>query len=132
MTDGFPFSPERLAALGRLSETINAASAPPPIPFPVVVTSDGRVTLPVPDADPPATADNRSLEALFEHKMVSAELHAGMTLQWAPMEPQGGLLIEFRGGAPDGDECRDAVACFLTRRGLKALIADLAAIEAAL
>lgn len=132
MTDGFPFSPDRIAALGRLAATINAAAAPPPIAVPVVIDEAGRVTLPVPDFDPPVTTDNRTLETMFEYKMVTAQLHAGMTLQWAPIETQGGLLIEFRGGQPDGDETRDAVACFLTRRGLKALIADLTAIEASL
>ncbi len=119
-----PFDPTRIAALGRLSAEINGSHAPPPIRHPVVVTSNGFVTLPVPD--------HVALGFVREGKYVSSELHAGMTLQWAPMVEAGGLLVEFRGGAPDGDENRDAVAVFLTRKGLAGLIADLQAIDAAL
>ena len=128
----FPFDPQRLAALGRLARSINAESAPPPISEPVVITEDGRVRLPVPDAAELEAADVMIVGNLFERKYVSAELHAGMTLQWAPLAPVDGLLVEFRGGAPDGDECRDAVAVCLSREGLRRLICDLQAIESAL
>jgi hypothetical protein len=116
-----PFPAERLAALARLSAEINATAAPPPIAGGVEVV-DGRVSLPVPD--------HVALGFLREGKRISAELHAGLTLQWAPVE--GGAVVEFRGGSPDGDEERDACACFLTVRGLRALAADCTAIAHAL
>lgn len=124
------FLAERLAALSRLSAEINAASAPPQIQHPVVVDESGRVTLPVPHHDAPITMDLRGRGAdRPEPRFVSAELHAGLTLQWAPM--QGGALVEFRGGAPDGEAQRDAAVVFLTERGLDGLITDLQAIVAA-
>lgn len=132
MPDAFPFDPAKLAALGRLSAKINGTHAPPPIPGPIVIDEDGRVRLPVPDHDAPRVIDNRSFAELVERKYVSAELHAGLTLQWAPMAEAGGLVIEFRGGEPDGDENRDAVAVFLTRKGLAGLARDLQAIVASL
>lgn len=113
----FPFDPERLTALGRLSQEINGRHAPPPIAQPVMIEEDGHIWLPIAGSD---------------GSIVSVELHAGMTLQWAPMPPQDGLVVEFRGGEPDGAEWRDAVAVFLTQRGLRALIADLQAIDAQL
>ena len=128
----FPFSVERIAALSRLASAINGEHAPPPIAEPVIITEDGRVILPVPDFDPPIVVDERCTAARRLVRHISAELHAGLTLQWAPMHGQDGLLIEFRGGAPDGDAERDAVAVFLTRRGLQMMIADLQAIAARL
>lgn len=123
-----PFSSERLAALSRLSAEINAQSAPPPIAEPVLIDEAGMVRLPVPHFDPPLVVDLRGRGVTApEPRYVSAELHAGLTLRWAPMP--GGVLIAFRGGAPDGDETRDAVAVFLTERGIGGLIADLQAIH---
>lgn len=128
----FTFDPERLAALGRLSAEINAQSAPPPIDEPIMLDAHGRVLLPVPN-HPAAQPDFvRSLQAMFERKKVWCQLHAGMTLQWAPMLEAGGMLLEVRGGAPDGDENRDGVAAFLTPTGLRGLISDLQAIAVAI
>ena len=131
MAAGLP-DPERLARLTALSRSINGKNAPPPIDAPVVLNGEGQVLLPVPDHAAPAVIDNRGLGVLFERKQVWVTLHAGMTLQWAPVPERDGLLIEFRGGEPDGDADRDAVAVFLTRAGLHALVADLTAIEARL
>ena len=122
MTGPFP-SPERLAALGALSAEINGRAAPTPIAPPVLVDGDGHVLLPVPHHDAPIGAHQAH---------VWARLHHGLTLQWAPLPEQGGVLLEFRGGSPDGDVDRDAAAVFLTRRGVRGLIADLQAIEARL
>jgi len=130
--DTFPLDPVRLAQLSRLSAEINGTHAPPPIAFAITVTDDGRVTLPVPDHSRRASGESGSIDQLIELTLVSCQLHAGMTLQWAPMVAQSGLLIEFRGGPPDGDETRDAVAVFMTRNGLGGLIRDLQAIDAAL
>ena len=116
-----PFTPERLAGLARLSAEINGRNAPPPITGGVEVV-DGRVGLPVPD--------HAALGFAVERKRISAELHAGLTLQWAPLP--GGSVVEFRGGSPDGDENRDACAVFLTERGLRGLATDLVAIADAL
>ena len=131
-SEAHPFSPDRLAKLSRLSAEINARSAPPPIDEPIMLDAHGRVLLPVPNH--PATQPDfvRSLQAMFERKKVWCQLHAGMTLQWAPMLEAGGMLLEVRGGAPDGDETRDGVAVFLTPAGLDGLIADLQAIAAAI
>lgn len=124
-----PFTPERLAALTRLSREINAAAAPPPITGGVEVAG-GRVSLPVPDHDPTVVIAGNRGRILREAKRISAQLHAGLTLQWAPLP--GGAVVEFRGGSPDGDENRDACACFLTADGLRALARDLSAIADAL
>lgn len=131
-TGAHPFSPERITALSRLSAEINAQSAPPPISDPVLVDDNGWVLLPVPNH--PATQPDvvRSLQAMFEQKQVWCQLHAGMTLQWAPMLEVGGMLLEVRGGAPDGVEARDGVAVFLTLAGLAGFIRDLQAIAASL
>lgn len=125
-----PFSPERLAALSRLSREINGRNAPTPISDPVVL-HNGRVTLPVPDHAASETFDPRG-RRLFEQKLVNVEMHLGLTMQWASMAAQGGALIEFRGGEPDGVENRDAVAVFLTARGLRGLADDLRAIADAI
>lgn len=125
---GIPFSPEKLAALARLSAEINAIGAPPPMSDPVVVDEEGMVALPVPDHDRQLSVDNHAMAAVFEQKWIRATLHAGLTLQWAPMIEAGGVLVEFRGGEPDGDQCRDAVAVFLTGAGLTGLARDLQAI----
>jgi len=69
---------------------------------------------------------------MFETKKVWCQLHAGMTLQWAPMLEAGGMLLEVRGGAPDGDETRDGAAVFLTFDGLAGFICDLQAIAVSL
>lgn len=132
MSDTFPFDPARLAALGRLAAKINAASAPPPITEPVIVNEHGWATIPVPHHDAPIVADLplRGARRLVRH--VSAQVHAGLTLQWVPVPEQDGLLLSLWGGSPDGDADKDAVLAFVTRRGLKAIIADLQAIAATL
>ena len=112
---------ERLAALSALAAEINGRGAPTPIAAPVLVDEAGRVLLPVPDHDASATAPQPH---------VWCKLHHGLTLQWAPLPEQGDVLLEFRGGSPDGDADRDAAAVYLTRRGLRGLISDLQAIEA--
>lgn len=126
-TGAFPFDPERLAALGRLSAEINARSAPPPISEQILLDKAGRVLLPVPfhpdsDVEIPQWMPTRAWRSL----------HTGISLQWAPMVESGGLLLCIRGGAPDGDALRDSVAAFLTPTGLDGLISDLQAIAASL
>lgn len=128
----FPFDPERLASLARLSAQINAQSAPTPLAVPVLLDEDGRVLLPVPD-NPDSHPDFiRSMMSLLQTTEVWCQLHAGMTLQWAPMVEAGGMLLAMRGGTPDGDAHRDGVAVFLTSTGLDGLIRDLQAIAASL
>jgi hypothetical protein len=127
VTDTFPFSPERLAALSALSAEINGTHAPPPIAAGVIV-EDGWVSLPVPDHR--VSVLDAILSPPAERLIVRAQLHAGLTLQWAPLP--GGSVVEFRGGSPDGKPDRDACACFLTAKGLRGLAADLNAIADAI
>lgn len=122
-----PFAPGQIAALARLSVQINGRHAPEPIAGGVEIV-DGRVRLPVPDYGKGDLGFIASL--LREPRYIRAQLHAGLTLQWAPL-PQG-AMVEFRGGPPDGDASRDACACFLTPSGLRGLAADLVLIADAL
>lgn len=126
-------SPEQLARLSAVADEINGGGAPIPLTEPVLLNSDGFVLLPVPHHDAPIVVDARLTSARrMAPAKVWRELHAGMTLQWSPMPEHGGLLLAWRGGNPDGDRGRDTVASFLTRRGLRAMIADLQAIDAQL
>ena len=128
---GFPFDPGRLAALSRLADSINGQHAPPPINGGVEI-SDGRVIVPVPDASPTIVVDQRMTSARIEQKTIVTALYPGLTLQWSQLREQDGLVLSLWGGSPDGDETKDGVACFLTRRGLRSLIRDLQMIAAAL
>lgn len=105
-------------------QRIEDGNAPLPIRSPIVMTDDGRVMLPVPDVRSSTSADD------IRH--VSSELHAGCTIQWAPMLEAGGVLVEFRGGLPDGDADRDAVSVFFSLHALTELVTDLAFISTAL
>lgn len=113
----FPFDPARIAALGRLADEINGQHAPPPIAAPVLLDSHGRVLLPVPALD---------------DRFHWATVDAGLTLQWAPCPEQDGMLIVLWGGEPGRPPVVDPIAAFLTAKGLRALITDLQAIDAAL
>lgn len=117
MSDIYPFSPERLAALARLSAEINAMSAPGPSAE-IVVAEDGFVELPVPNHPAVARDAGRCVVRVF--------LHPGLTLQWAAA--QGGCVVAFRAGDPDGDPFRGQAVSFLTARGLRELAKDLNAI----
>jgi hypothetical protein len=126
----FPFDPGRLAALGRLALATQGADAPPPLADPVVVDERGMAVVPVPDADPTIVVDGRGRGIGREVTAVRAHVHPGLTLQWAPIAEQGGVLLSLRGGPPDGDPDRDGVVAFVTLAGLQALARDLAAIAA--
>lgn len=108
-----PFDPERIARLGRLALEINGRSAPEP--FALDPVEDGRVVVPVPSA-------------AGGQRWISAQLHPGLTLTWAPIE--GGVVLSLMGGEPDGDQDKDGVAAFVTVAGLKAIARDLQAIVA--
>lgn len=112
----FPFDPERIAALGRLADAINGQHAPRPLDQPVLIDEEGDVLLPVPGQD--------------EHYWVP--LAVGLTLQWAPCPEQGGLMLGLWPGAAWEDAARGPIAVSLTPKGLRALITDLQAIDAAL
>ncbi len=114
----FPFDPARIAALGRLADQINGQHAPPPINRPVLIDEDGEVLLPV-----PGHADDQYLYIPLE---------AGLTLQWAPCSEQGGLMLALWPGTAFLDNGLSPIAVFLTRKGLRAFITDLQAIDARL
>ncbi len=115
-------SPEYLARLAKLAMQSRALGAPPPFADPVVIDESGVVWLPHPDPDLAGSGET-----------IGCYLHAGLRLGWAPMTlpPPGGVLLTLFGGpaAEMGFE-EDGVATFITRDGLKALIADLQAIVA--
>lgn len=125
----FPFDPARIAALSRLADSINGTHAPPIAGG--VQIAGGFVTVPVPDHSPAVVVDGRMTSASIDRRHVSTELYAGLTLQWSPLPGQGGLVLSLWGGSPDGNQDKDGVACFLTKRGLDLMIKDLQAISAA-
>jgi hypothetical protein len=117
MTGTFPFDPARIAALGRLADQINGQHAPPPLDNPVLIDDDGNVLLPVPGQD---------------DRAIWMPIEAGLTLQWAPCAEQGGLMLGLWPGAAFLQGKLLPIAVFLTPKGLRALITDLQAIDAAL
>lgn len=113
----FPFDPEKVAALAALSRALVAQGAPPPMST-VVVDEQGYAWLPHPGGN---------------GDLIRSFVHAGVRIGWAPVPELGGMLLSQWGGpGPDADFEEDGLTTFLTRDGLRAIIGDLQAIEAAL
>lgn len=121
---GPEFTPERLAGLAKLAAASRAMGAPPPFSNPIVIDEQGFAWVPDPVAFPHCSDE-----------AIGCYVHAGVMLGWAPMSlpaHDGVLLTVFGGPRADALEIEDAVAAFVTRDGLKALIADLEAIAASI
>lgn len=52
----------------------------------------------------------------------------GIALAWAPCAPASGILLSLWGGNPDNPS-DEAIACTISRNGLRALIRDLQSID---
>lgn len=113
----FPFDQAKLASLATLASDINGRNAPPPFAEPIVVTANGNAWLPYPFRN--------------DHKAF-VQVNAGMHLGWSPMPEVSAVLLSIWGTEPSDAFGHHNVTATLTRPGLKALIADLQAIDAAL
>lgn len=92
-------------------------NGPPPFTAPVVVTPAGNAIVPHPFADG-----------------VSATVLvcAGVSLGWAPWPTNDAILLSIWGGTPQTRPSEHNVTATLSRDGLRALIADLQAVDAQL
>lgn len=120
---GPEFTPERLARLAKFAAASRAMGSPPPFAKPIVIDEQGFAWVPDPIAFPQCSDE-----------VIGCYVHSGVMLGWAPMSlPAPGVLLTMF-GAPRADalEIVDGVAAFITRDGLKALIADLQAIAASI
>ncbi|OJY68674.1 MAG: hypothetical protein BGP16_05410 [Sphingobium sp. 66-54] len=88
----------------------------PPIPYPILIAENGNGWIP--------HAFNPGIH-------VCRPVVRGIGLAWTPAPEVGGLLLCIAGGNPR-QPTDEAVATFISRKGLREIIADLQSIDAQL
>lgn len=98
-----------------VAEVLPSIDAAPFLPFrdPILITPDGDAWIP----------------HAFRLKLISLQpICQGISLAWAPVPEVGKALLVIAGGNSDAPT-EESVAAFVSREGLRNLIADLQSID---